>query len=223
MGKTSSPAAARCATFDTFLAAMAQVPYPGVLLYHDAALVRANGTPLDLGRLPPNVRAIEDDGSTGSWLDHMRRARLVVMTTLPDSIRAIGISSYLSTMALRVRHHHRRPGYSRHPDRRGARRPRRPTPPPWPTPSAAPGPTTPSARAPPPPAAPTPSRSPGRREYADVIRVCERVVADQAGKRVTLSPLSCIDGDCFRLPLGGRKMDLTGGEISAITRAAGQR
>jgi glycosyltransferase involved in cell wall biosynthesis len=86
---------------DTFLAAMAEVPYPGVLLYHDAALVRANGTPLDLGRLPPNVRAIEDDGSTGSWLDHMRRARLVVMTTLPDGIRAIGVSSYLSAMALR--------------------------------------------------------------------------------------------------------------------------
>jgi glycosyltransferase involved in cell wall biosynthesis len=80
---------------------MAEVPYPGVLLYHDAALVRANGTPLDLGRLPPNVRAVEDDGSTGSWLDHMRRARLVVMPTLPDGILAIGVSSYLSAMALR--------------------------------------------------------------------------------------------------------------------------
>jgi glycosyltransferase involved in cell wall biosynthesis len=85
---------------DTFAAAMRQVPYPGVLLYHDPRLMRDNGTALPLG-LPDNVRAVEDDGSIGSWLDHLRRAKLVVLALLPDSIRAIGVSACLNAMALK--------------------------------------------------------------------------------------------------------------------------
>ncbi len=60
-----------------------------------------NGTPLSLDDLPANVRAVEDDGSAGSWLEQMRRARIVVLTTLPSSIRAIGVTSYLMAMALK--------------------------------------------------------------------------------------------------------------------------
>jgi glycosyltransferase involved in cell wall biosynthesis len=86
---------------DTFLAALRLVKYPAVLLYHDRALMEQNGTPLSLEGLPENVRAVEDDGSMASWLEQMRRAKLVVLTTLPSSIRAIGVSSYLVAMALK--------------------------------------------------------------------------------------------------------------------------
>jgi glycosyltransferase involved in cell wall biosynthesis len=86
---------------DTFLAAMRRVPCAGVLLYHDLANMAENGTPLDFDKLPANVRAVEDDGSAGSWLAQMRRARIVVLTTLPSSIRAIGVTSYLMAMALK--------------------------------------------------------------------------------------------------------------------------
>ncbi len=86
---------------DTFLAAMRRVSYPGVLLYHDLKRMAENGTPLDLAKLPANVQAIEDDGSGASWLEYNRRARIVVLTTLPSSIRAIGVTSYLVAMALK--------------------------------------------------------------------------------------------------------------------------
>jgi glycosyltransferase involved in cell wall biosynthesis len=86
---------------DTFLAAMRRVPYAGVLLYHDLPRMAENGTPLSLDALPANVRAVEDDGSAGSWLEQMRRARIVVLTTLPSSIRAIGVTSYLAAMAMK--------------------------------------------------------------------------------------------------------------------------
>jgi glycosyltransferase involved in cell wall biosynthesis len=86
---------------DTFLAAMRQVPYPAVLLYHDLPRMAENGTPLSLDALPANVRALEDDGTVGSWLEQMRRARIVVLTTLPSSIRAIGVTSYLMAMAMK--------------------------------------------------------------------------------------------------------------------------
>jgi glycosyltransferase involved in cell wall biosynthesis len=86
---------------DTFLAALRRIAYPGVLLYHDLPRMAENGTPLSLADLPANVRAIEDDGSAGSWLEQMRRARIVVLTTLPSSIRAIGVTSYLMAMAMK--------------------------------------------------------------------------------------------------------------------------
>lgn len=86
---------------DTFVAALRRVPYPGVLLYHDLHRMAENGTPLSLESLPGNVRAVEDDGSNGSWLEQMRRAKIVVLTTLPSSIRAIGVTSYLMAMAMK--------------------------------------------------------------------------------------------------------------------------
>ncbi|HWG41397.1 MAG TPA: glycosyltransferase [Gemmataceae bacterium] len=85
---------------DTFLAAMRLLPYPAVLLYHDLARMEANGTPVPFDRLPPNVRAVEDNGRPESWLRHLNGAKVVVLTTLPSSIRAVGISTYLDAMAL---------------------------------------------------------------------------------------------------------------------------
>ncbi len=86
---------------DTFVQAMARVPYPGVLLYHDLKCMAENGTPLDLEKLPTNVHAIEDDGSQESWMEQLKRAKIVVLTTLPTSIRAIGVTSYLTAMAMK--------------------------------------------------------------------------------------------------------------------------
>jgi hypothetical protein len=63
--------------------------------------MRDNGTSLALENLPPNLQTLEDDGSNASWLRHISQARLVVITTLPRSIRAVGISTCLLAMGLR--------------------------------------------------------------------------------------------------------------------------
>jgi glycosyltransferase involved in cell wall biosynthesis len=86
---------------DTFIAALRRVPFPGILLYHDLACMRENATTFSLDILPPNLRAVEDDGSEASWLAHLRGAKLVVVTTLASSIRAIGVSTYLTAMGLK--------------------------------------------------------------------------------------------------------------------------
>lgn len=86
---------------ETFAEAMRLVKHPGILLYHDPQSMQENGTRLALKNLPANVQAREDDGSNASWLEHIRGARLVVITTLPSSIRAIGISTYLVAMGLK--------------------------------------------------------------------------------------------------------------------------
>lgn len=85
---------------DTFLAAMQRLPYPTVLLYHDLAKMERNGTSIPFERLPPNVRAVEDDGSQASWIAHLNGAKVVVLTPDASSIRAVGISTYLDAMAL---------------------------------------------------------------------------------------------------------------------------
>ncbi len=84
----------------TFVAAMRQVPYPGVLLYHNPSLMREHGTAVPPG-LPDNVRPVEDDGSLESWLDHLRRARLVVLALQFDAIRAVGVGACLDALALK--------------------------------------------------------------------------------------------------------------------------
>lgn len=85
----------------TFVAAMRQVPYPGLMPYEDAASWRKHGTDLDLSDLPSNVRAEYHDGNDNTWIDYIRRAKLVVIPTLPNSIYAPGLSVYLLAMALR--------------------------------------------------------------------------------------------------------------------------
>jgi glycosyltransferase involved in cell wall biosynthesis len=86
---------------DTFIEAMRHVPHRAILLYPNAAALKEHGTPLELPELPPNVEVVRDDGSHASWRDYIRRAKIVVITTLPSSIRAIGISTYLVAMGFR--------------------------------------------------------------------------------------------------------------------------
>jgi hypothetical protein len=86
----------------TFKDAMAQVPYPGLLLYQqDASFMAMHGTTLDLSGLPSNVRVERHDGNNDTWIDFIRRAKLVVIPTLPSSIYAPGLSLYLLAMGLR--------------------------------------------------------------------------------------------------------------------------
>lgn len=86
----------------TFKEAMAKVPYPGLLLYqHDASFMETYGTSVDLNELPSNIRAECHDGNNDTWIDFIRRAKLIVIPALPNSIYAPGLSLYLLAMALK--------------------------------------------------------------------------------------------------------------------------
>src|SRR5262245_2175288 len=53
----------------TFKNAMAQVPYPGLLLYqHDASFMAIHGTTVELNGLPSNVRPVCHDGNNDTWI-----------------------------------------------------------------------------------------------------------------------------------------------------------
>ncbi len=80
---------------------MRRLDYPGILLHQDKSLMKQHGTDLDLSNLPSNLLAVEHDGHNTSWLDYIRRAKLVVIPTLPGAISPTGISTYLLAMGLR--------------------------------------------------------------------------------------------------------------------------
>lgn len=87
---------------ETFKRAMAQVPFPGLLLYQqDPSFMALHGTPVDLAGLPPNVKSERHDGNKDTWIDYIRRAKIVVIPTFANSIYAPGLSLYLSAMGLR--------------------------------------------------------------------------------------------------------------------------
>ena len=60
-----------------------------------------HGTPVDLAGLPPNVRPERHDGNNDTWIDYIRRAKIVVIPTFARSIYAPGLSLYLLAMGLR--------------------------------------------------------------------------------------------------------------------------
>jgi glycosyltransferase involved in cell wall biosynthesis len=88
--------------FDTFLDAMAQLPYPAAITSPDAALFAQHGARFtrDLAALPANVRVLEDDGSDESLMRIVRNAKMVVLPILKTSMVASGISTALNTMIL---------------------------------------------------------------------------------------------------------------------------
>lgn len=83
----------------TFIRAMRQLPYPAVLLYQKAELMKSYGTDLNLDDLPSNVRAVCHDGAQDTWMEIIANAKVVAIPAL-DSIRPVGISLYLLAMAL---------------------------------------------------------------------------------------------------------------------------
>ncbi len=87
---------------ETFKRAMALVPFPGLLLYQqDSSFMALHGTPVDLAGLPPNVCPERHDGNNDTWIDYIRRAKIVVIPTFANSIYAPGLSLYLLAMGLR--------------------------------------------------------------------------------------------------------------------------
>lgn len=86
--------------FPTFIGAMRQVEYPGLLLYEDAVLMRRGGTEVDLNNLPYNLK-VERNVCEKSWIDYIARAKVVVVPLLPTSAYAPGLSLYLMAMAMK--------------------------------------------------------------------------------------------------------------------------
>jgi glycosyltransferase involved in cell wall biosynthesis len=79
----------------TFIAAMRQVDYPGILL-HDEREGK-----LDVSGLPSNLRHESYDIGDERYIELARRAKLVVLPISSDCISSAGISSYLLAMAFR--------------------------------------------------------------------------------------------------------------------------
>ena len=86
--------------FPTFIEAMRRVDYPGLLLYEEAALLKRSATDVDLSNLPPNVAAKKNDGEQ-SWVEYIRRAKIVVVPLLSSTMYAPGLSLYLMAMAMK--------------------------------------------------------------------------------------------------------------------------
>lgn len=84
----------------TFLSAMQQAGYPGLLLYEDTTLMKRAGTDIDLRQVPLNLR-VEKNVEEKSWIDFIARAKIVVVPLLPVSGYAPGLSLYLMAMAMK--------------------------------------------------------------------------------------------------------------------------
>lgn len=85
--------------YPTFVEAMRRVDYPGLLLYEDAALLKRSATDVDLSNLPANLAAAKNEGEQ-SWVEFIRRAKIVVVPLLPSTMYAPGLSLYLMAMAM---------------------------------------------------------------------------------------------------------------------------
>lgn len=85
--------------YPTFIEAMRQVGYPGLFLYEDLALHKQAGSEVDLTNLPRNLNAAKNVGEQ-SWVEYIRRAKIVVVPLLPSTMYAPGLSLYLMAMAL---------------------------------------------------------------------------------------------------------------------------
>lgn len=87
--------------YATFAAAMAQLPdVQAIVLAPLGEEADEHGSASAGVRFPANVRVVRDDGSAASWLEWLRRARLVVLPIIPDTLAPSGISTYLGAMAL---------------------------------------------------------------------------------------------------------------------------
>jgi len=86
--------------YQTLIEAAALTDLPFAILFTSTADWAAHGTFLDTRRLPPNVWLIPDDGGKAGWLRGLKGARIVAIPTLPTSLCASGIGTYLDAMAL---------------------------------------------------------------------------------------------------------------------------
>jgi len=79
---------------------MRTLKFPAVLLHQGNKIMAEHDTVINLDQLPINVTAAYHDGNRKSWIEFIRKARVVVIPTLP-TITAAGVSVYLDAMALK--------------------------------------------------------------------------------------------------------------------------
>jgi glycosyltransferase involved in cell wall biosynthesis len=84
----------------TFTEAMRLLEYPGVLLHQGSQVMAKNGTTIPVDGMPANVKVVQHDGNRKSWVEYIRKARVVAIPTVP-TITAAGVSVYLDAMALK--------------------------------------------------------------------------------------------------------------------------
>lgn len=88
--------------YDTFLQAMASLPYPGAMPRPDFDVLRPHESRFSwpLERIPKNVRMLDDDGSQQAMIRALEGARIVALPILSSTLAASGISVYLNAMLL---------------------------------------------------------------------------------------------------------------------------
>jgi len=84
----------------TYVEAMRKVPYPGMFLWEEQSVMKEFGAGLGWGDLPKNLHVQPHDGNK-SWIDYIRKAKLVVVPVLTDALYAPGLSLYPMAMALK--------------------------------------------------------------------------------------------------------------------------
>lgn len=88
--------------YDTFIRAVAGLPYPAAIPTPDLPMFRRHGSRFTfaLTELPPNLQILKDDGGDESMIRIMEGARVVALPILKSKISASGIGSYLNAMLL---------------------------------------------------------------------------------------------------------------------------
>jgi glycosyltransferase involved in cell wall biosynthesis len=86
--------------FDTFITAVAELPYPVKIVTTSNDDIAPHGSYLADRPLPPHIEVVRVDGSTPPFMELLARARLVVQPIKPD-ICGVGIGVYIMAMALR--------------------------------------------------------------------------------------------------------------------------
>lgn len=86
--------------YPTFLAAMARVNLPGLVVLPPGSGLSVHGSWFGEGAVPPNVRVEQHRGDRTSWDRFLAKARLVVLPLRGDTIQPAGISVCLEAMAL---------------------------------------------------------------------------------------------------------------------------
>lgn len=84
----------------TFVEAMRLVPYPAVLMHLKGENIE-HGTQVPRDALPANITLLEHDGNRATWIERMRRSKIVVIPILPATISSSGIGTSIDAMAMR--------------------------------------------------------------------------------------------------------------------------
>jgi len=84
----------------TYVEAMRLVPYPGMFLWEKESVMKEFGAGFGWGDLPQNLHIQQHDGNK-SWIEYLRKAKLVVVPVLTDALYAPGLSLYPMAMALK--------------------------------------------------------------------------------------------------------------------------